>query len=67
MGNPSHLRIVGQTSRSDDEQQALNAVSAALADPVRRQILDRLDGHDLLVSEIAEGAAGWQPKFHYAG
>ena len=53
MGNPSHLRVVGQTLSADDEQQALNLVFAALSDPVRREILDRLDGHDLLVSEVA--------------
>src|SRR5258707_4788654 len=53
MGKPSHLRVVGQTSPSDAEQEALNLVFAALADPVRREILDRLDGHDLLVSGIA--------------
>ncbi|HEX3499722.1 MAG TPA: metalloregulator ArsR/SmtB family transcription factor [Stellaceae bacterium] len=53
MGNPSHLRVVGQDSASDDEQEALSLVFSALADPVRREILDRLDGHDLLVSEIA--------------
>lgn len=52
MGNPSHLRVVGQTS-SDAEQEALNLVFAALSDPVRREILDRLDGQDLLVSGIA--------------
>jgi DNA-binding transcriptional ArsR family regulator len=53
MSNPSHLRVVGQTASSDAEQEALNLVFAALADPVRREILDRLDGHDLLVSGIA--------------
>src|SRR6266566_233552 len=53
MGNSSHLRVVGHTPSSDDEQQALNLVFAALSDPVRREILDRLDGHDLIVSEIA--------------
>jgi DNA-binding transcriptional ArsR family regulator len=53
MGNPSHLRVVGQNAASEDEQEALSLVFAALADPVRRAILDRLDGHDLLVSEIA--------------
>jgi DNA-binding transcriptional ArsR family regulator len=53
MGNPSHLRVVGQDSASEDERDALNLVFSALADPVRREILDRLDGHDLLVSEIA--------------
>ncbi len=53
MSNPSHLRVVGQTSPTDAEQEALNLVFAALSDPVRREILDRLDGHDLLVSGIA--------------
>ncbi len=53
MGNPSHLRVVGQTRSAHDEQQALNLIFAALSDPVRREILDRLDGHDLLVSEVA--------------
>jgi DNA-binding transcriptional ArsR family regulator len=53
MGNPSHLRVVGQTLSAGDEQHALNLVFAALSDPVRREILDRLDCHDLLVSEVA--------------
>lgn len=53
MGNPSCRRVVGQTLSAHDEQQALNLVFAALSDPVRREILDRLDGHDLLVSEVA--------------
>jgi DNA-binding transcriptional ArsR family regulator len=53
MGNPSYLRVIGQTLSADDEQQALNLVFAALSDPVRREILDRLNGHDLLVSEVA--------------
>ena len=55
MGNPSqsHLRVVGQTPSRDDERQALSLVFAALSDPVRREILDRLDGQDLLVSAVA--------------
>jgi DNA-binding transcriptional ArsR family regulator len=36
-----------------DEASRLNAVFAALADPVRRAILGQLDGRDLMVSEIA--------------
>ena len=32
----------------------LNAVFSALSDPIRRAILGQLDGHDRLVSEIAE-------------
>jgi DNA-binding transcriptional ArsR family regulator len=53
MAGPSHLRLVGQASSVDEERQALDLVFAALSDPVRRAILDRLDGHDLLVSEVA--------------
>ena len=53
MGKPSRLRVVGERPSWDDARQALSLVFAALADPVRREILDQLDGHDLLVSEIA--------------
>jgi DNA-binding transcriptional ArsR family regulator len=53
VAKPSHLRVVGEAPSRDDEEQALNLVFAALSDPVRREILDRLDGHDLLVSQIA--------------
>src|SRR5271169_7121392 len=34
--------------------EALDCVFSALSDPVRRAILERLDGEDLLVSELAE-------------
>jgi DNA-binding transcriptional ArsR family regulator len=34
--------------------EALDRVFSALSDPVRRAILERLDGEDLLVSELAE-------------
>src|SRR5215472_4085693 len=34
--------------------EALDSVFSALADPVRRAILERLDGQDLLVSQLAE-------------
>ena len=40
--------------REQDPERRLDAVFAALADPVRRAILARLDGSDLLVSELAE-------------
>jgi len=40
---------------ADLESQRLDAVFFALSDPVRRAILQRLDGADLLVSEIAAG------------
>ncbi|SRR5579871_310246 len=36
-----------------DEAARLDRVFAALSDPVRRQILERLDGQELLVSELA--------------
>src|SRR5438876_6574139 len=35
------------------EEAVLDRVFAALADPVRRAVLSRLDGADLLVSELA--------------
>src|SRR5262252_6157704 len=38
----------------EPDPAALDSVFAALADPVRRAILRRLDGRDLLVSELAE-------------
>lgn len=37
-----------------EDAEALNRVFSALADPVRREILSRLDGEDLLVSQLAE-------------
>jgi hypothetical protein len=37
-----------------DGEDALDQVFAALADPVRRSILSRLDGQELLVSQIAQ-------------
>ena len=41
-------------SADEHDPAALDRVFAALADPVRRAILRRLDGRDLLVSELAE-------------
>jgi DNA-binding transcriptional ArsR family regulator len=38
----------------EPDPATLDRVFAALADPVRRAILRRLDGRDLLVSEVAE-------------
>jgi DNA-binding transcriptional ArsR family regulator len=35
------------------ESDPLDQIFAALSDPVRRSILERLDGNDLLVSELA--------------
>src|SRR5262245_45174507 len=45
------LRLVGDAT---DSEARLDNVFFALSDPVRRQILDRLDGQALLVSELAE-------------
>ena len=41
-------------SQRDADEQNLNQVFSALADPVRRAILSRLDGEELLVSQLAE-------------
>lgn len=51
MAAGAHLRLV--EASDSEEGEALSLVFAALADPVRRAILDRLDGQDLLVSEVA--------------
>ena len=45
--------IVPIRQNADPEAERLDAVFFALSDPVRRAILQRLDGADLLVSEIA--------------
>ena len=47
----AHLQLANEAVV--DEEGRLDAVFAALSDPVRRAILMRLDGSDLLVSEIA--------------
>ena len=43
-----------ETTGEEPDPQTLNRVFSALADPVRRAILTRLDGEDLLVSQLAE-------------
>ncbi len=40
-------------STSDTDSEMLDRVFFALADPARRAILERLDGRELLVSELA--------------
>jgi DNA-binding transcriptional ArsR family regulator len=45
---------IAEAPSADPAATALDAVFAALADPVRRAILARLDGADLLVSQLAE-------------
>ena len=51
---PAPALLLAHPAAGDPAQAALDAVFAALADPVRRAILARLDGADLLVSQLAE-------------
>jgi DNA-binding transcriptional ArsR family regulator len=47
------LTIAAAAAGAEDAPDPLDKVFAALADPVRREILTRLDGAELLVSELA--------------
>jgi DNA-binding transcriptional ArsR family regulator len=49
------LQVVGDAGVSQEEAaaQRLDALFFALSDPIRRRILERLDGQALLVSELA--------------
>jgi DNA-binding transcriptional ArsR family regulator len=47
--------IVALNRATNPDSDRLDQVFFALSDPVRRDILERLDGDDLLVSEIAAG------------
>ena len=51
----AQLQVVGAQGSSQEETagQRLDAVFFALSDPIRRRILERLDGQALLVSELA--------------
>ncbi|HXI68602.1 MAG TPA: metalloregulator ArsR/SmtB family transcription factor [Steroidobacteraceae bacterium] len=51
----AQLQVVGAQGSSQDESagQRLDAVFFALSDPIRRRILERLDGQAWLVSELA--------------
>ena len=51
----AQLQVVGDPGGSPEEaaEQRLDALFFALSDPVRRRILERLDGQALLVSELA--------------
>lgn len=54
MNTQNHLHLVDESGQSAEiAQERLNQVFFALSDPVRRDILERLDGQSLLVSEIA--------------
>jgi len=50
---PSLQALPSPGEAEDSETALLDRVFFALSDPVRRQILERLDGHALLVSELA--------------
>jgi DNA-binding transcriptional ArsR family regulator len=51
----AQLHLVGAaTAGSESSETRLDALFFALSDPVRRRILERLDGAALLVSELAE-------------
>jgi DNA-binding transcriptional ArsR family regulator len=47
------LQLVGEPLPPQGDELRLDQVFFALADPVRRNVLERLDGHALLVSELA--------------
>jgi len=50
----TQLHVVGDPEASPEAAESrLDAVFFALSDPVRRSILERLDGQALLVSELA--------------
>jgi DNA-binding transcriptional ArsR family regulator len=53
MTKPAALRIVRNQAAPLADEEQLDQVFFALAEPVRRSILERLDGHALLVSELA--------------
>jgi DNA-binding transcriptional ArsR family regulator len=48
------IESLGAPETAAAEAEALDRVFSALSDPVRRAILERLDGEDFLVSELAE-------------
>ena len=50
---PAPLQLVSEDASPGADAARLDQVFFALADPVRRSILERLDGHALLVSELA--------------
>ena len=51
---PKPALAAADSQPAGSAEAALDAVFAALADPVRREILARLDGAELLVSELAK-------------
>src|SRR6516225_4020727 len=53
IGAPLHL-IGDPAASAGSAESRLDALFFALSDPIRRRILERLDGQALLVSELAE-------------
>ena len=54
MSISTQLEVVGDASANPETAESrLDAVFFALSDPIRRRILERLDGQALLVSELA--------------
>jgi DNA-binding transcriptional ArsR family regulator len=51
----AETNVIPLNRAANPDSDSLDQVFFALSDPVRREILDRLDGNDLLVSEIAAG------------
>ena len=50
---PVPLQVISESPSPGADETRLDVVFFALANPVRRSILERLDGHALLVSELA--------------
>src|SRR5262249_25770741 len=51
----AQLHLIGDPAGSAESAESrLDALFFALSDPIRRRILERLDGQALLVSELAE-------------
>src|SRR5271156_6233707 len=50
----THRAATAVLPPDEPEPEDLDRVFSAISDPVRRAILERLDGEDLLVSELAE-------------
>jgi DNA-binding transcriptional ArsR family regulator len=51
----AETNIIALNRAADPDSDRLDQVFFALSDPVRRDILERLDAEDLLVSELASG------------
>jgi DNA-binding transcriptional ArsR family regulator len=53
MNSGMQLHVVGDPQGGTATERPLDAVFFALSDPIRRSLLERLDGPGLLVSELA--------------